>query len=156
VSDIPRGDDTGQGKDYEANTPLVMEKLIRKVLPALMRQVATLPAAGKYTSVTSPYIRKEMAETDWEDRNRIDDLIKLQRYITQPPRGYAAGMSFTWAKDRRKREYLELLREHSEEEYEKELARRRDEKRRRAECIKQEVREERASHRDWIRAGGGE
>ena len=142
VSDIPTGDDHGQGKEYKTNTPSVMEKLIRRILPVLLRQLGIKTTAGRYTSVTSPYVRKEMAGTSWKDRKRIDALIRLRNYIVEPPRGYAAGMGFGMTRDQYKEEYLDLLREHSEEAYEKEVARREEERRKRAELRERSEQEE--------------
>jgi|GEM_PF-1248809 len=156
VTDFPTGDDEGQGRDYETNTPLIMEKLVKKILPCLVEQIRLRREVGKYSSVTSPYIKNLMAATPWDSRENIDDLIRLQGWIAKPPYGFSANVGLRLLKQSYKKEYLELLKEHSQDAYENELERMEAERNNEAATRERLDREENLLKNDWIEAGGRE
>lgn len=107
-----------------------------------------------YISIESDYIKRKIRTVSWTNHSYVDDLIKLARFIRKKPRGFAANMHFVQLKDRCPGDYLELLREHSQEEYERVLEEARKQKgkqdidRRRAATQEESLKEE------WLRAGG--
>jgi nucleoside phosphorylase len=156
VTDLPTGDDEGQGRDYGTNTPLIMGKLIKKILPCLVEQIQLRREVGKYSSITSPYIKNLMAATPWENREKIDALIQLQRWIVKPPYGFSANAGFRLLKQNYEKEYLELLKEHSQDDYEKELGRMAVEREKEEAARERLDWEENVLKKDWMNAGGGE
>ncbi len=75
-----------------------------------------------YNEIKSDYIKNLMYNSSWQDHTRIDDLIKLHKYILVPPRNWSGGMAFTHLKTMYRAEYLDLLSEHSPAALEKVLS----------------------------------
>ena len=36
----------------------------------------------KYSNIKSPFIKKQLKKTKWDNRSYIDDLVKLHEYMT--------------------------------------------------------------------------
>ena len=109
---------------------------------------------GFYSEVRSEHLRQAIAATPWADRKTIDDLIRLHRFLTEGYHGLGASMGFAMLRDRYPHDYWQLLREVSEERYERELARereRREARQRETQAAAQRRTELRA---DWESAGG--
>ena len=68
-------------------------------------------AGTDYTKVTSPHIRQKIAQTSFEDRAVIDDLVALERYIRKGPQGMAGNMQFNHLKRSYRADYVALAAE---------------------------------------------
>ncbi len=75
-----------------------------------------------YTDIKSGYIMNLLQNSPWQDHKRIDSLISLHKYILNPPLNWSGNIAFSHLKSHFRTEYLELLREHSPEAFEKVLA----------------------------------
>ncbi len=107
-----------------------------------------------YTEVKSEYIRRKIETVSWTNHSYVDDLIKLSKFIQRRPNGFAANMLFHQLKQRLPGDYLELLKEHSQEMYEQELEKMKRE-REDLEAQRREAEEsETAMKENWLRAGG--
>jgi hypothetical protein len=107
-----------------------------------------------YTQIESEYIKHKIRTVSWTNHSYVDDLIKLARFIRKKPHGFAANMHFVQLKNRYPGDYLELLREHSQEEYERVLEEARKEKEKQNIDSRQTAKQEESLKDEWLRAGG--
>lgn len=108
----------------------------------------------KYTEIKSDYIKGRIAETAWDDRQHIDVLVDLLRFVTQEPTTAASVRLRGTLVERFPADWLALCREHSEELYREQRALREETIRARAK-LADECEAEIASHKaDWLKAGG--
>ena len=107
-----------------------------------------------YTQIESEYIKHKIRTVSWTNHSYVDDLIQLATFIRKKPRGIAANMLFVQLKNRYPGDYLELLREHSQEEYERELEEARKEKEKRDIDRRRAAKQEETLREEWLRAGG--
>jgi len=112
----------------------------------------------KYSDVDSPFIRKRIAETRWEDRGIIDDLITLYWWVRRAPTTASSARAYVMLRKRLHDEWVTLFREYSKEAYARwlqeseRIARNHDRLRMRYEAAARA--EEQAELEDWIRVGG--
>ena len=113
---------------------------------------------SKYSDIESPYIRRRIVATAFEEREVIDDLVWLHQRIRSEPTGAFAAWAYDTLRKRHYGAWLELLREYDEDACADRLvSEEQDERRRRARCEQDQREEEvraRAVLEDWIRAGG--
>jgi hypothetical protein len=107
-----------------------------------------------YTQIESKYIKHKIKTVSWTNRAYVDDLIGLARFIREQPHGFAANMLFTQLKNKYPGDYLELLREHSPEKYERALEEAREEKEKQDIDKQRAVEQEETLKEEWLRAGG--
>jgi len=109
---------------------------------------------NKYSNIKSNYIKEKMKNAKFEDKEFIEDLMFLEKGITQPIAGMAGNLKFFGLKSRYSQEYLELLKELAPNEvnkYEKEQQREEERIRKSKEQYRMEKEKEK---RDWLKAGG--
>jgi hypothetical protein len=82
----------------------------------------------------------------------VDDLIKLARFIHKQPHGLAANLHFFQLRNRYPGDHLELLREHSQEEYERALEEARKDKEQRDIDRRRAAEQEERLKEEWLRA----
>ncbi|MCL5101758.1 MAG: hypothetical protein M1544_00145 [Candidatus Marsarchaeota archaeon] len=116
---------------------------------------------GKYSSVKSQYIRDKIKESSWSrDRKYVDDLILLERYIAEGPKGFADALHYSSIKQTYRKEYAELMKEFKPEEFERQLAKEKksiEESERQSALLRKEIEErERQLHNEWLEMGGRE
>ena len=107
-----------------------------------------------YTEVTSAFISRLIKKSSWQDHQKVDDLIRLHRFILHPPKSFSGGWAFSHLKLTYPFEFLKLLEEYSPEALEFELSER--------EQIRhnlEKLQTERASEllemqKQWLLAGG--
>lgn len=104
----------------------------------------------KYTEVKSTLIKSKIQGANWSEKEEIDQLIKLEKYILNPPHGWAANLHLHHLKSTFSSEYLELLKELSPDKYAKEVTLLNDAKLIAVEIeqINQKIKE------NWLKAGG--
>ena len=49
----------------------------------------------KYSNIKSPFIKKQLKKTAWDNRSYIDDLIKLHEYMTHGIKSWLAASLFS-------------------------------------------------------------
>lgn len=96
--------------------------------------------------------------TSWKNHKKVDDLIRLYKFIRTPPKQWSAGLMFSSLRSKYEKEYYILLKEFSPEEYEKLME---SEQKFREEREKSEQEEkarlaenERLGRISWLEAGG--
>ncbi len=109
---------------------------------------------SRYTTITSPFIKRRLTHTPWSNRQYIDDLIHLHRYIRNQPRQWATALHFSLLRKKYPADYLELLKEESIEWYERVVERIAEETKNRKEIEHDRREEEEALRDDWYEAGG--
>lgn len=107
-----------------------------------------------YTDVESGYIKRKIKTVSWANRSYIDDLIQLYKFIREHPNGFAANLCFHRLKQQLPGDYLELVKEYSQEQYEQELEKMRVEGERLEVQRREAEKRENALKEDWLRAGG--
>ena len=65
----------------------------------------------KYSNIKSPVIKSYLKKTRWEDRNYIDDLIQLHKYMTTGVKSWIAASLFSDLIYKYQKEYLILIEE---------------------------------------------
>ena len=112
----------------------------------------------KYSEIKSDYIRGRIAKTAWDDRQYVDDLIRLLRFVTEEPTTASSARLHSVLRQKYPKDWLALCREHSEERYQYELdlcrkAREASETAKAREKSEREA-EEAQSREGWEEAGG--
>lgn len=112
----------------------------------------------KYSEIQSPYIRKKLEETSWENREYIHDLLKLYEWIRNPPQSLCSIAGCGHMQSRLHEDWLALLREYSEKAYQEHIEWEAENNRRRDKARKlrqaREEAERQAELEDWLKAGG--
>lgn len=107
-----------------------------------------------YTEVTSAFIRSLIKESSWQNRQKVDDLIRLHRFILHPPKSFSGGWAFSHLKSTYPLEFLKLLEEYSPEALELELSER-EQIRLKLEKLQTERESELIEmQKQWLMAGG--
>ncbi len=109
---------------------------------------------GKYSSVTSPFIRGVIQRATLEDRGYVDDLIALDRLIDCRHLGFAGAMHLQRLTDEYPSEYLRLLEERGSERLQRGLLGLLWQRARDVAIAEDQAREERELSEDWVRAVG--
>lgn len=109
---------------------------------------------GQYSEVRSRHLRGLIAVTPWRDRSTIDDLLRLRRFLAEGYHGLAASLGFGMPKQRYPHDYRVMLREISEERYQRELAREREEEASRDRAARERAADQAREREDWLAAGG--
>ena len=65
----------------------------------------------KYSKIKSPFIKKKLQNTSWENRKYIDDLIQLHKYMTKGINSWIAATLFSELTFKYEGEYLKLIDE---------------------------------------------
>ena len=65
----------------------------------------------KYSNIKSPYIKKQLKKTIWQDRKYLDDLIQLHKYMIKGINSWISASHFDNLKFKYQKEYLELSKE---------------------------------------------
>jgi len=65
----------------------------------------------KYSKIKSPFIKKKLKTTTWDNRSYIDDLIQLYKYMTKGVSSWIAASLFSSLKFKYENEYLKLMEE---------------------------------------------
>jgi hypothetical protein len=78
---------------------------------------------SRFTNITSAVIKRRLTHTLRSNRQYIDDLIHLHRYLRNQPRQWTAALLFSLLRKKYPTDYLELLIEESQGLYEKEIQR---------------------------------
>tara|TARA_Y100001933_G_C18678081_1_gene429828 strand:- start:80 stop:439 length:360 start_codon:yes stop_codon:yes gene_type:complete len=65
----------------------------------------------KYSNIKSPFIKKQLKKTAWDNRSYIDDLIKLHEYMTDGIKSWLAASLFSELTFKYEKEYLKLIDE---------------------------------------------
>ena len=130
---------------------------------------------NNYTKTSSSYIKAKIAETDYENRGYIDQLLRIERYARDDIGGALNNWGIgvlrkTYAHDFEEilkevnyvkylreyvpEEYLEYLKNHDPRKYRKEIKENERFLRTVQEREKEEQKEREAEKVDWISAGG--
>lgn len=108
----------------------------------------------KYSEIESHHIRGRVSETRWDDRQYIDDLVVLCRFVAQEPTSAVSARLRGTLVERYPDDWLELCREHSDEKYREQLALREETTRARARVEAGREAEEAEARAEWLKAGG--
>ena len=65
----------------------------------------------KYSSAKSELIKTKIKETDWTNRQYIDDLLLLKVYLEKGADGFVSAMQFHQLKNKYQQEFLTLSKE---------------------------------------------
>jgi hypothetical protein len=107
-----------------------------------------------YTEVTSAFIIGLIRESSWQQHEKIDDLIHLQKFIVHPPKSFNSGWAFSHLKSTYPDEFLKLLEEYSPKALELELSER-EQIRLNLEKLQTERQSELSEmQKQWLLAGG--
>ena len=109
---------------------------------------------NKYSNIKSNYIKEKIKNAKFEDKEYIEDLIFLEKGITQPIAGMAGNLKFFGLKSKYHQEYSELLKELAPEEEDKYQKDHKKEEERTRKLKEEFKREQEQEKRDWIKAGG--
>ncbi len=109
---------------------------------------------GKYSSVTSPFIRGVIQRATLEDRGYVDDLIALDDLIDCKHLGFAGAVHLQRLTDTYPREYLSLLEERGSERLQRGLLGLLWQRARDVAIAEDQARAERELQADWLRAVG--
>ena len=116
----------------------------------------------KYLNIKSPFIKGLIKKTNWDNRQYIDDLIDLHRYMHEGIHSWVSASLFSNLTYKYEKEYLELIKEDSilnpnekrVKMYPKQIY---DLKRRKHKIIqlaKDDIKTEKRLERDWEKAEG--
>jgi hypothetical protein len=107
-----------------------------------------------YTEVTSAFIIGLIRESSWQQHEKIDDLIHLQKFIVHPPKSFNSGWAFSHLKSTYPDEFLKLLEEYSPLALEQELTERQNVRKELEILQSQRELELEESKGLWVAAGG--
>ena len=112
-------------------------------------------------TITSAYIVQKIKDTEWKDRQYVNVLLQLERFIKHGANGIAGNQVYFNIRNSYRTEYLALLQETSPERYEAEIESEKEEKELAAQkkiIAKQkeaiEKAEEKEAYKKWIDLGG--
>ena len=112
-------------------------------------------------TITSAYIIQKIKDTEWKDRQYINILQQLERFIKHGANGIAGNQVYFNIRNSYRTEYLGLLKESSPERYEDELKSEKEQKELAAKkkiIDKQkkaiEEAEEKEAYKKWMNLGG--
>ena len=112
----------------------------------------------KYTKIKSNFVKQKLKETAFENRHYIDDLMFLEKSITEGVMGMGSNIKYFTSKSKYKEEYLAILKELKPELYKFEKARiKKDEKEQKMleeEELEEEKEQERRERIAWQKMGG--
>jgi len=112
----------------------------------------------KYTEAKSNFVKEKIKNSSWKDRDYIEDLMFIEKSITEGIGGWAGNMKLHGLKSRYKKEYHKIFEELDPKGYKKYLKEKtkeeEQEKKEMKEFEKQEKEEEEEEKEDWVKAGG--
>jgi hypothetical protein len=108
----------------------------------------------EYSKIKSAYINNLLRQTSWDEHQKIDDLINLHRYIISHPRSFTSGMHYSHLMHKYDKEFLILLKEHSEIAYEAEIKKRNSYHEKLISEAQKEKEYIEKRKTDWLKAGG--
>ena len=112
-----------------------------------------------YKEVRSEFIKNLIKERGLKSKY-IDDLIRLEKYILNGPRGFASAMHYHSLKGKYREEWEAIYRELKPDEFERIMQREREEEMRRKQeeerRRKEEQKEMERLKREWLEMGGAE
>ncbi len=114
---------------------------------------------GKYTEVKSKFIKEKLNKADWKrDKEYIDDLIYIEKYILGKKFGLGVGYKMKALEGEYPEEYKTIFKELKPEIWEKiQEEREKEEKKEKIEEEKEQKQQKSLAQRekeDWIKAGG--
>ena len=117
----------------------------------------------KYSNIKSPFIKKQLKKTKWDNRSYIDDLVKLHKYMTDGIKSWIAASLFSELTYKYRNEYLELIKEDIDlnpnekriRMYPKHINDMIQRNQKIRQWKKEDLRKERLIHKDWLKSGGG-
>ncbi len=120
--------------------------------------VSSLSCMRKYTDARSTLVKNLIKETEFKDREKVDQLLELEHFILYGPGGFWSKRYFEDLKEKYSNEYTEMYKELRPEEYRRKLGEE-NEERERVEKEKEfwrrkEEQLEREEREDWEDAGG--
>lgn len=71
----------------------------------------------KYSKITSPHIKSVISQTQWDEKHKIDALIKLEHFIRNGVKNWTSSILFHALKTTYSDDFLILLKEYSLEEF---------------------------------------
>jgi len=112
----------------------------------------------RYSNIDSAYIQDRIGSTAFEDRNLIDDLIRLHGWIRREPATASSARAYAVLRRRHHDAWVTLFREFSAEAYAAWIETNERAERNRQLRLELSEREEEARRQaeleDWLRAGG--
>ena len=108
----------------------------------------------EYTSIKSKYLRKKIKLTKWENRDYINDLIRLEQWALHWPKGFSANLHFHNLKSEYEEEYIAILRELNPERLKVFLAELKLNEKKYKKVKGQFKKELAQEKKDWLKAGG--
>ena len=112
-------------------------------------------------TITSTYIIQKIKDTEWKDRQYVNVLLQLERFIKHGANGIAGNQVYFNIRNSYRTEYLALLKEASPERYDEEIRSEKEQKELAAQkkiIAKQkeaiEEAEEKEAYKKWIDLGG--
>ncbi len=113
-----------------------------------------------YKNVKSEFIKNLIKERGLKGkggRGYIHDLLRLEEYILNGPRGFASGMHYHILKGKYRREWEAIYRELKPKEFEEIMQREREEERKRKQEKERRRREEiiRQLKKEWLEKNAG-
>ena len=115
----------------------------------------------KYNQIRSSFIRNHIRGSSWtEERNYIDQLVKLEYYILNGPGGFPGSLHYHHLKEKFRSEWAEIYQELKPREFKsvmnREKARKQEWNRRLKETIRQKKIKDRHLRKEWFAMGGKE
>ena len=116
----------------------------------------------KYSKIKSPFIKKQLQNTTWENRVYIDDLVQLHKYMTVGIKSWLAASLFSDLTYKYRKEYLVLIKEDINlnpneirtKMYPKHIHDMKQRNKKIRQWKKEELKKEKLMKKDWIIAGG--
>jgi len=116
-----------------------------------------------YKEAKSQFIKKLIKGTSWRNKARIryiDDLITLEKFILEGPKGFASGMLYGALQEKYKREWEIIYKELKPEQFKRLMEEERlkeEEFQKKMEQLRKELKErEERLKREWHEMGGTE
>lgn len=112
----------------------------------------------KYTKAKSKITKELIKQTDFNKRDKVDELLEMENFILNGTQGYNSKRFFEDLKKKYPNEYAEMFPELDPEGYKRILDKEREERERKErEMAFWKQKEEEfinATKEDWIKAGG--
>ena len=116
----------------------------------------------KYSNIKSPFIKKKLQNTSWENRTYIDDLVKLHKYMISGIKSWIAASVFSELTYKYRKEYLELIKEDIDlnpnekriRMYPKQINDMIQRNKKIRQWKKEDLRKEKLTQKDWFKSGG--
>ena len=116
----------------------------------------------KYSNIKSPFIKKKLQNTTWENRTYIDDLVKLHKYMTNGIKSWIAASLFSDLTYKYRKEYIELIKEDIDlnpnekriRMYPKQINDMIQRNKKIRQWKKEDLRKEKLTQKDWFKSGG--